>query len=497
MRATTEPLEGNKIRLSVEVEETEVDRAVDDMVRTLSRRARVPGFRPGKVPRRVLEARMGGIVAIREEAIREALPDFYAQAVTDVEADPIAPPSIDIKSGEEAGPVVFEATVEVRPIVSVPGYAGLAVTIPSPEVSEEDVQEQVDRLLETDAELEPVRRPAREGDNVTLDLHAKDDQGNEIIATDDFNYELGSGSVVPELDTELGGKSVGDIFDFRAGVPDGRRASFRVLVKEIQRKVLPELTDEWVEENTDSSTAEDLRASMRKRIGDIKLLQARMAQRDGALRALADLVEDDVVPAVLVDEALADRVQGLEQRLGEQGVSVQDFLQATGRNAEDFVAELRQEALGVVKADLALRAVAEAESLEVSDEEFESGLDEMAERLGVTPQELRQRLHGAGQTTAVRSEQRKAKALTWILDHVELVDPEGKAVSREVLAVESDQPDGETPSEGESAPAGPQGAEEDVASGDEGEAAASSAPASEAAALHGTVTVAGDAEEGS
>jgi len=497
MRATTEPLEGNKIRLSVEVEETEVDRAVDDMVRTLSRRARVPGFRPGKVPRRVLEARMGGSVAIREEAIREALPDFYAQAVTDVEADPIAPPSIDIKSGEEAGPVVFEATVEVRPIVSVPGYAGLAVTVPSPEVSEEDVQEQVDRLLETDAELEPVRRPAREGDNVTLDLHAKDDQGNEIIATDDFNYELGSGSVVPELDTELAGKSVGDIFEFRAGVPDGRRASFRVLVKEVQRKVLPDLTDEWVEENTDSSTAEGLKASLRKRIGDIKVLQARMAQRDGALRALADLVEDDVVPAVLVDEALAERVQGLEQRLGEQGVSVQDFLQATGRSAEDFVAELRQEALGVVKADLALRAVAEAESLEVTDEEFDSGLDEMAERLGLTPQELRQRLHGAGQTAAVRSEQRKAKALTWILDHVELVDPEGKSVSREALAVESDQPDGETPSEGESAPAEPQGAEEDVASGDEGEAAASSASASEAAALHGTVTVAGDAEEGS
>ena len=162
---------------------------------------------------------MGGTVALREEALREALPDFYARAVTDVEADPIAPPSIEITSGEQAGPVVFEATVEVRPIVSVPGYAGLAVTVPSPEkevATDEEVQEQVDRLLETDAELEPVRRPAREGDDVTLDLHAKDDEGNEIIATDDFLYELGSGTVVPELDSELAGKSVGDIFEFSA-----------------------------------------------------------------------------------------------------------------------------------------------------------------------------------------------------------------------------------------------------------------------------------------
>src|SRR5271165_6569250 len=122
MRATAEPVEGNKVRLSVEVDETEVDKVLDEAVRTLSRQARIPGFRPGKVPRRVLEARMGGAVALRTEALREALPDFYARAVADAEIDPITSPEIDITAGQESGALAFDALVEVRPLVSVPGY---------------------------------------------------------------------------------------------------------------------------------------------------------------------------------------------------------------------------------------------------------------------------------------------------------------------------------------------------------------------------------------
>ncbi len=124
MRATAEPIEGNLVRLSVEIEEPEVNRALDDMVKTLSKQIRVPGFRPGKVPRRVLEARMGGANALRAEALREALPDFYAQAITETEVDPIAPPEIDITAGEESGAVVFDATVQVRPSVAIGGYEG-------------------------------------------------------------------------------------------------------------------------------------------------------------------------------------------------------------------------------------------------------------------------------------------------------------------------------------------------------------------------------------
>src|SRR6204780_2367723 len=169
MRATTESLEGNLVRLSVEIDEPEFDKALGDVVRSLANQIRVPGFRPGKVPRKVLEARMGGAGALRAEALRESLPDFYARAVVDSEIDPIASPEIDITPGEETGGVSFDAVVQVRPTVSIPGYDGLQVTLPGLRVSDEDVQSQLDRLRENDAELEVGDRPAIDGDFVTID----------------------------------------------------------------------------------------------------------------------------------------------------------------------------------------------------------------------------------------------------------------------------------------------------------------------------------------
>ena len=156
MRATTEPMEGNVVRLRVEIDEPEFDKAMGDVVRTLAKQVRVPGFRPGKVPRQVLEARMGGAGALRAEALRESLPDFYARAVVDTELDPITSPDIDITEGEESGGVSFDAVVQVRPVVAIPGYEGLQVTLPGLSVSDEEVQSQLDRLRENDAELEVV-----------------------------------------------------------------------------------------------------------------------------------------------------------------------------------------------------------------------------------------------------------------------------------------------------------------------------------------------------
>ncbi len=223
MRATAEPEEGNKVRLSVEIDETEIDEALDEVMRRLSREVRVPGFRPGKVPRRVIEARMGGASAVRGEALREALPDFYAKAVTDTEVDPIAAPEIDITSGNDSGAVAFDAVVEVRPTVAIPGYQGLVVTLPSLAVPEEDITSQIDRLRATSGELVDVKRPAQNGDQVTVDIHGtrsgpgvtdelKDD---EDLSAEDFLYEVGSGGIVPELDDQLRGAKVGDILKLR------------------------------------------------------------------------------------------------------------------------------------------------------------------------------------------------------------------------------------------------------------------------------------------
>ena len=441
MRASSEAVEGNKVRLSVEVDEAEVDRVLADAVRALARQARVPGFRPGKVPRQVLEARMGGAAALRTEALREAIPDFYARALADAEIDPISTPEIDITSGEEAGALAFDAVVEVRPIVPIPGYAGLQVTIPSPKITDLDVDAQVDRLRETDAELVEVQRPARDGDHVTIDVHGTLPDGEEVLGADDLLYEVGSARIVPALDDQLRGSKVGDVLAFSAEVPDAvrgqeRDVAFRVLVKDVKEKKLPAVTDEWAADASEFSTVDELRADLRDRMAKMRAVQAQLALRQGALSALADLVEDEQVPDVLVEEELRERLHDLGHRLEEQGLGVTQFLELTGVDEETFLASLRSEAHQAVKSDLALRSLAEQESLEVTDDEVEAEIDAMAARLRLQPVVVRERLTRAGRIPAVRSEQRKAKALAWLLDHVEVVDEEGAPVSRDELRVD-------------------------------------------------------------
>jgi len=439
MRATTEPLEGNLVRLSVEIDEPEFDKTLVDVAKTLASQVRVPGFRPGKVPRKVLEARMGGAGALRAEALRESLPDFYARAVIDSEIDPIASPEIDITSGEDGGAVSFDAVVQVRPLVSIPGYVGLQVTLPGLGVSDEEVDRQIDRVRENDAVLEVVGRPAVDGDLVTIDLHGTDGSGAEVVGVDDYLYEVGSGTVTRELDEELRGTKAGAIVAFTAPAPgdEQEEISFRVLVKEVKVKNLPEPTDEWAEESSEFATVAELRADIAERIARVKLVQSQMALRENTVAAVAGLVDDADVPDVLVDAEVNERLHDLQHRLEAQKLGLAEYLQATGRTPDDLVGTVRAEAQRAVKADLALRALAEAEELSLSDDELDAEIATMAERMETSPVELRRQLDTAGRTGAVRSELRKGKALQWLLDHVELFDEEGNPMSRDDLKTDA------------------------------------------------------------
>jgi trigger factor len=435
MRATAEPMEGNLVRLSVEIDEPEFDRALGDVVKTLATQIRVPGFRPGKVPRKVLEARMGGAGALRSEALRESLPDFYAKAVVESEIDPIAPPDIDITGGEDTGAVSFDAVVQVRPLVSIPGYVGLQVTLPGLGVTDEDVDRQIDRLRENDAELELVDRPAVDGDLVTIDLHGNDASGAEVVGIDDYLYEVGTGTITPELDVELRGAKAGAIVAFDSPAPGNQDEiiSFRVLVKEVKVKKLPAPTDEWAAESSEFATVAELRADITDRIARVKLVQSQMALREKTVEAVADLVGDDDVPEVLVDSEVNERLHDLQHRLEAQKLGLAEYLQATGRTPDDLISSVRVEAQRAVKADLALRALAEAEALNFTDQELDDEIATMAQRMETTPAELRRQLDTAGRTGAVRSELRKGKALQWLLDNVELFDEEGNPMSRDGL----------------------------------------------------------------
>jgi trigger factor len=434
MKTVVEPLEGNKVKLSVEIDEQEFERAVDQAFRKIAREVRIPGFRPGKAPRRVLEARLGKDVA-RQEALRESLPDYYSKALKETDVDAIAAPEIDITAGQEEGPVAFDAVVEIRPQLKLAGYGGLRVTIPRPEVTEDAVNAQMDRLRNNFGELTPVAHPARDKDFLTIDL--KGTRHGEPVAgmsTDDLLYELGSGTVLPELDTQLQGARVGDILKFSADLPDGP-VSFQVLVKEVKEKILPEVTDEWASEASEFDTVDELRKDITDRIGAINRVQSQLALRNQAIEALVELVTEDP-PEPLVEGEVQRRAQDLAQRLAAQGADIAQYLQATGQTEEQLIEELRQGAGQAVKADLALRSVAEGEAIEVSDEEVDAEIARLAERVGRKPAQLRKDLERNEQMSAIRSDVRKNKALEWVVDHVEIVDDEGQTIDRALLSPE-------------------------------------------------------------
>ncbi|MGH9181305.1 MAG: trigger factor [Acidimicrobiales bacterium] len=441
MKSVVEPLEGNRVKLSVEVDEAEFDKALDQAFRRIAREVRIPGFRPGKAPRRLIEARVGSEAA-RQEALRESLPGFYAQALREADLDVIASTEIEIVAGQEAGPVAFGAVVEVRPQVSVIGYGGLRVTVPSPCASEEEVDGHLERLRVQSAELAVADRPARAGDHVSIDVQgSRDGEAEAAFSADDYLYEVGSATLVPELDTHLTGSSVGDILNFEAGVVHGEPVSFRILVKKVQERVLPEVTDDWAAEVSEFETVASLRADLAGRLGVARRIQATLAVRDEAVGALVELVAEDM-PGALVNDDLERRRSALERRISAQGATLAQYLQASGMTAEDLAAGLRAESVRSVKADLALRALADAEGLEATDEELDAEVAMMAERLDQTPAQLRAALERQEALATVRSDVRRAKAVGWLVEHVEIVDEQGRPIDRADLSSAREVPSG-------------------------------------------------------
>ena len=432
MKATVEPLEGNKVKLSVEVDEQEFNSRVDATLRRLARDVRIPGFRPGKAPRRVLEARMGK-AGLRQEAMRDALPEFYAEAVRQTEIDAIAAPEIDVTGGEEAGPLAFDAVVEVRPHLQLAGYQGLRVTVAAPVVSDEEIDRQIDRLRQPFGELKEVERPIQDGDHVTINIAgSKDGEQIDALSADDYLYEVGSEGIVAEIDEHLRGAKAGDIleFDARLGTDeDADTVQFKILVKDVKELVLPEVTDEWASEASEFETIEALVADLRTRMTEVKKMQANLQVRDEVLKALVELVEEDV-PEALVNAEMERRLHDLAHRLEHQGASLSDYFAATGQDQGAFVEELRGSATEAVKADLALRAVAENEQLDAEEDDVDAEIVKLAEQMNTEALNVREQLERADQMPAVRSDIRKAKALGWLMEHVEIVDEEGNPIDR-------------------------------------------------------------------
>ncbi|MEC8686671.1 MAG: trigger factor [Actinomycetota bacterium] len=435
MKSTVETLDDNRVKLSVEVDEETFDVAVDAAFKRIAKEVRMPGFRPGKAPRRLLEAQFGSAVG-REEALREAMPEYFAQAVIEHDVDVVAPPEIEITGGQEAGPVQFDAVVEIRPSVSAAGYDGLRVEIPNPVASAEEIDEQIDNLRRNFAELSVVDRAAADEDHVTIDIEAT--HGDEPVpglTTTDYDYLLGSGAVVPEIDENLRGVSAGDEVEFSADHPDPEEEEplqFSITVKEVKEAVLPDLDDEFAKANSEFETVEDLRADMADRMNTMRIQQANMAVQQNTAEALAALVTDEI-PESMIENEINARIQDLVQRLQQQGMDVGAYLDAVGQTAETLAAEFREPAEQAVKVDLALRSVADLQGLVPDDDRIDEVIAEMADPSGQDPDELKARLAEVGQISALRADLAKQAAMEWLTDNVELVDEDGEAIDREAL----------------------------------------------------------------
>jgi trigger factor len=438
MAVTTsvEPLEGNKVRLHVAIPAAELERAIDAAFRKLAHEVKLPGFRPGKAPRRLLEARLGTEMA-RDQALRDSLPEFYAEAVVTESIDVIAPPEIDITAGEDDGDVEFDAVVEIRPEVTLAGHDAMQVEIESPTVPDDAVDAQVDLLRERVADHGESETPLNDGDYAEIDIRgtAGDDAIEGLTATD-YLYEVGSGLVVPELDGELHGKRPGDIVKFDAVLPErfgereGETVSFQVLVKDAKKKVLPEITDEWVTEVSEFETVDALRADIATRLDLYARVQAQLAVREKVLDAAADLVTVEI-PDTLVNQEMERRLHDFAHRLEEQmgeGITIPQYLGATGQDQEEFIAKLRETATRAVRSDLALRAVIAQEAVDVADDEVDAEIVQLAERTGEKPERIRKDLERQGLVGAVRSDLARSKALAFLIEHATVVDEDGNPV---------------------------------------------------------------------
>ena len=473
VKTSVEELEDNKVKLSIEVDEQEFEKAVDAAFRKIAREVNIPGFRPGKAPRRLLETRLGEGVA-RGEALRDAIPEYYATAVREHDVDVIAAPEIEITDGEETGPVVFEAVVEVRPVVVVPGYESLRITIASPDATDEDIDGQIDRMRAQHAELAAVERPAVEGDFVTIDIEgSQNGESLEGLTAQDYSYEVGSAGIVPELDEALTGASAGDVLEFDADHPDPEDdgLNFSVTVKEIKERVLPEPTDEWASDASEFDTLAELRDDLAVRMTKVRKMQAQMSINDKISDALIELVDVEV-PDALVSAEMQQRLQDFAMRLQAQGMTLDQWLASSGQDSEDFIENLREMSGRAAKFDLALRAVAEAEQFEVTDDELEDEYAKIAEQLQLKPAAVRKQFKEADQVSALMGDIRRGKAMIFLTETVEMVDEHGTVIDRADLDP-SDDDDEATGALTEAPSADPDSVEDSTPSDSTPEASAS------------------------
>jgi trigger factor len=454
VKSTVENLSPTRVRLAVEVPFDDLKPNLDQAYKQIASQVRVPGFRPGKVPARIIDQRVGR-GAVLQEAVNEALPRLYGEAAREHELQPVGQPEIDITNLDDTaeGSLSFTAEVDVRPEISLPDLDALAVSVDDVEVTDDEVEEQLNGLRERFGTLKGVDRPVEDGDHVSLDLVSK--VGEEEIeggAAKGLSYVVGSDDLVDGLDAALLGASAGDTVSFdselRQGEHAGTNATVSATVNSVKVKELPPIDDDFAQLASEFDTVDELREDLRTRLDRVKALNQGAQARDKVLEHLIETVEFPL-PESAVKAEVDYREHDVVHSLGHDDALFERYLEAQGKSREEFDAELRESAEKAVRAQFVLDAVADRSGVQIGDAELTEYLVRQAARYQMAPQEFANQVIQSGNLPMLVADVRRNKALAQLLESAVVTDASGNPVDLaaltggdlESLADGDDEPD--------------------------------------------------------
>ena len=442
MKSTVENLSPTRVKLAVEVPFDELKTSLDEAYKAIGSQVRVPGFRPGKVPARIIDQRVGR-AAVLEEAINKALPKAYSDAVRETGVKALGQPEIEVTKLEDNDELAFTAEVDVRPEITVPEYGNLSVTVSDAVVSDDEIDEQFEALRARFGTLKGVERPVGNGDFVSIDLKASVD-GDEVEggSASGMSYEVGSDTLITGLDEAIIGKNAGETATFASqlafGEHAGSDAEISVTVNSVKERELPEADDEFAQLASEFDTVDELRADLKERLIRVKALGQGAEARDKVLELLVESTEVPL-PESSVKAEIEWREHDVVHQLGHDDDAFERYLKTEGKTKDEFTAELREVAERSVKTQFILDSIADAEAVSVSDAELTEYIVRQAERYNMAPQELADQIVQAGNIAALVADVRRNKALATVLESATVADESGNTIDLSALSTAEGQ----------------------------------------------------------
>ncbi|WP_298570887.1 trigger factor [Streptomyces luteogriseus] len=452
MKSAVETLNPTRVRLTVEVPFEELKDSLDAAYKKINQQVTVKGFRKGKIPARVIDQRFGR-GAVLEEAVNDALPKFYTDAVNEAELSVLGQPEVDITELKDGETLNFTAEVDIRPSIEIPDFSGIEVEVDAVEVTDEDVDKAVEELRERFASTAPVERAAEDGDVVTIDLRAEvDGEVLEDGVADGVSYTIGSGELLEGIDDAVTGVEAGGEATFtselKGGSAAGKEAAVTVKVTQVAKRELPELDDEFAQLASEFDTIEELRADSRKRLENMKQYDQATQAQERVLEKLLELVEVPV-PEKLLEDEINTRKHNLEHhQLGQMGLDLAKYLEIQGKSEEEFDAETKEAAVKGIKTQFVLDELVKQEKLNVNQEELTEHLMRRAASSGMSPDQFAQAVVEGGQVPLLVGEVARGKALAVVVEKATVKDTNG-----EVVDLDDDEDEDTTEASAEETPA--------------------------------------------